>query len=270
MMNNNFFSNAETAFAPDTDASGSAQEGDWVRLATFGTHPHPKGRQRFTRQAGREMTRYFNSLRGRLARRFGGIPVYIGHPDDPAFARQPGHQDTRAYAWIHALEDREDGLWALPRWSEAGGELLKNAFYKYLSPRWAMKPLGDGVFQPVRLLSVGLTNRPNIPGEPITEKAQRSVLNSEIKLKQRRNKMIEKITDKLGLSPDANEEEILQSLESLLDDSRQWNEAGAVAANQAETLRKETERLQNRVNDAENHHRETEKALAEAEEILAN
>ncbi len=62
--------------------------------------------------------------------------------------------------------------------------------------------------------------------------------------------MIEKITDKLGLSPDANEEDILQTLESLLDDSRQWNEAGAVTANQAETLRMETKRLQNRVSEA--------------------
>jgi len=95
------------------------------------------------------------------------VPLYVGHPDDPTFAGRAGHDDTRAYAWVTSLEARPDGLYILPRWSEPGRELLRHAFYKFLSPRWQMQPLGDGVFQPVRLLSIGLTNHPNIPGEAI-------------------------------------------------------------------------------------------------------
>ncbi|MGE9296382.1 MAG: phage protease [Puniceicoccales bacterium] len=144
----------------------------WLRIAEYGNWPHAQGLQRFTRESAQELVRYFKSLRGRLARKFGGLPVFIGHPDDDNFAGQSGHTDTRAYAWIIALEAREDGLYALPRWSAAGRDLLRNAFYKYLSPRWAMKPLTDGAYTPVRLVSVGLTNHPNIPGDVIANETK--------------------------------------------------------------------------------------------------
>ncbi|WP_309398536.1 phage protease [Cerasicoccus maritimus] len=143
----------------------------WLRLAEYGDWPHSQGLQRFNRSSAEQLVRHFKSLRGRLARKFGGLPVYIGHPDDEHFAGQSGHADTRAYAWIEALDARPDGLYVLPRWSDAGQNLLRNAFYKFLSPRWAMKPLGDGVFEPVRLISVGLTNQPNIPGDAIANEA---------------------------------------------------------------------------------------------------
>jgi len=113
------------------------------------------------------MVEHFHSFRGRLRRRFGGLPVYIGHPDDPQFRQQPGHQDTRAYAWIQDMDARDDGLCVLTKWSEAGLRLLRNAFFKFLSPRWEMQSLEPGKFRPVRLLSVGLTNYPNIPGDAI-------------------------------------------------------------------------------------------------------
>lgn len=139
----------------------------WLRLAEYGDWPHPRGLQRFTPAAAHTMVRYFKSLRGRLCRKFGGLPVYIGHPDDAHFSGQSGHTDTRAYAWVTDLEARRDGLYGAFKWSTAGEELLGNAFYKFLSPRWAMEPLGKDTFQPVRLLSIGLTNQPNIPGEAI-------------------------------------------------------------------------------------------------------
>lgn len=139
----------------------------WLRLAEYGDWPHSQGLQRFTRESAEAIVKHYKSLRGRLARKFGGLPIYIGHPDDEHFAGQSGHSDTRAYAWIDALEARPDGLYILPRWSDAGRDLLRNAFYKFLSPRWAMKPLSDGVFEPTRLISVGLTNHPNMPGDAI-------------------------------------------------------------------------------------------------------
>jgi len=161
-------------------------------------------------------------------------------------------------------------LWAKPRWSEAGTELLNNAFYKYLSPRWAMKPLGDGVYQPVKLLSVGLTNRPNIPGDPIAEIPEGRFAKPQHQPVKKDYAMIEKITDKLGLSAEASEEQILQTLETLLEDSRQWNESAVPAANEVETLRQEADRFYQLANEADNNRQEAEKALAEAESALAN
>ncbi|MDR2807193.1 MAG: phage protease [Puniceicoccales bacterium] len=139
----------------------------WLKLVEYGDHPHPNGLQRVTKAAALEMQRKFHSLRARLARKFAGIPIYIGHPDDQHFAHLPGHGDKRSYAWVQDLEARDDGIWILPQWSEVGEKILKNAFFQFLSPRWEMKPQGNA-FIPIRLLSVGLTNDPNIPGDPIT------------------------------------------------------------------------------------------------------
>lgn len=140
---------------------------NWIRIVEYGDHPHSKGLQRVTQDAAQGLARGFNSLRSKLARRFGGLPIYVGHPDDPSFAGAPGHADTRAHGWVQALDARSDGLYGQVKWGETGRKLLANAHYKFLSPRWAMRALGQGVFEPVRLLSIGLTNSPNIAGDAI-------------------------------------------------------------------------------------------------------
>jgi hypothetical protein len=138
----------------------------WLKLVEYGDHPHLEGVQRVTKEAALEMQRKFRSLRARLARKFGGIPIYIGHPDDQNFSRFPGHNDTRSYAWVQDIEARDDGIWILPKWSEVGKTMIENSFFKFLSPRWEMKQEND-VLIPIRLISVGLTNHPNIPGDTI-------------------------------------------------------------------------------------------------------
>ncbi|MDR2812388.1 MAG: phage protease [Puniceicoccales bacterium] len=138
----------------------------WLKLVEYGDHPHPEGIQRVTGEAAGEMQRKFRSLRARLARKFGGVPIYIGHPDDENFSRLPGHGDTRSYAWVQDIEAREDGIWILPKWSDAGKKLVENSHFKFLSPRWEMKR-ENGALIPIRLISVGLTNHPNIPGDAI-------------------------------------------------------------------------------------------------------
>jgi hypothetical protein len=138
----------------------------WLKLVEYGDHPHRDGIQRVTKESAVEMQRKFRSLRARLARKFGGVPIYIGHPDDERFAHLPGHNDTRSYAWVQDIEAREDGIWILPKWSEDGRKLIENSYFKFLSPRWEMKSEG-GALIPIRLISVGLTNHPNILGDAI-------------------------------------------------------------------------------------------------------
>ena len=152
---------------PSTPVPLSPSADGWYLLSSYGTHPHPLGLQRFTLAAAQNIVRHHNSLYGRLKRYFGGIPVYIGHPDDPAFSHLPTHSDSRAYAWIHQLQARPDGLYISPIWSARGKELLDNAHYKHLSVRWRLRALPDKTFEPIELLSVGLTNQPNIPGPTI-------------------------------------------------------------------------------------------------------
>jgi hypothetical protein len=145
---------------------------DLIRIVEYGEHPHQKGLQRVTFEVARRLEDNFHSLRGLLSRRFGGLPVYVGHPDDPEYAGQPGHTDTRAHGWIIDLAAKPDGLYGEIKWAKSGRELIDNANYKFFSPRWVMKAVGDGVFEPVKMLSVGLTNTPNIPGDVIANVAQ--------------------------------------------------------------------------------------------------
>ncbi len=218
--------------------------GQWLKLADYGDWPHPSGLQRFTQASAENMVRGFQSLWGKLRRRFGGVPLYVGHPDDAAFVGQPGHDDTRAYAWVTSLEARPDGLYILPRWSEPGRELLRHAFYKFLSPRWQLRPLGDGAFEPVRLLSIGLTNHPNIPGEAIANQ-QAAATGGDI---------LPRLLHALELDPGAAPEALLANAEHLAQAARDTRAAqvesarfyrlatDADAARQTAEHRAETER----------------------------
>jgi hypothetical protein len=136
-------------------------------LVRYGEYPHVKGLQCFNKNAAEKLLSHFQSLRGRLRRCFGGVPVYIGHPDDPDFLNQPGHDDTRAHGWVQDLLVSDLGISVVIKWADTGLDMLKNAHFKFLSPRWAVEEVEPGILEPVKLISIGLTNNPNIPGETI-------------------------------------------------------------------------------------------------------
>lgn len=146
------------------------REGEWIQLSPIGDFPHAKGLQRVDKAAVDAMANQFNSLLARAGRAlFGGVPFYVGHPDVPQLANE--YPDKKAYGWVKALEARADGLYGQVEWSEPGKTMLANKHYKYFSPYWDAKVLGvenkRTVYQPTALLSVGLTNQPNLPVKPL-------------------------------------------------------------------------------------------------------
>ncbi|MDR0678854.1 MAG: phage protease [Puniceicoccales bacterium] len=149
------------------NASEGNRRWDWLKLVDYGEYGHRLGVQVVDREGAVAMADRFRSLWARLARRFRGIPVYVGHPDDGEFRGQVGHSDTKAYGWVQQLEAREDGLWIRVRWSPTGRQLLEGAHYKFLSPRWEMERREGDRLYPKSLLSVGLTNCPNMALEAI-------------------------------------------------------------------------------------------------------
>jgi len=217
------FADGPTELGAANELDATPAPGQWLKLADYGDWPHSSGLQRFTQPAAETMVRGFQSLWGRLRRRFGGVPIYIGHPDDAAFAGQPGHDDTRAYAWVTSLDARADGLYILPRWSGPGRELLHNAFYKFLSPRWQLRPLGDGTFEPTRLLSIGLTNHPNIPGEAIANQQTNVTPVSK-------ESILPRVLEVLELDAAAAPEILLANAESLAQAARDTRAAQAESA----------------------------------------
>ncbi|MDR1414150.1 MAG: phage protease [Puniceicoccales bacterium] len=134
---------------------------EWIKLVNFGEYQHSKGIQLFDERAANAIVEYFHSLRGRLMRKFHGIPIFIGHPDDPEFSSRNG----KVYGRVEDLKVEDDALWILIKWTEIGRELFKNGIIRHLSPRWLTVRARDGKLFPKRLLSIGLTNHPNIPCE---------------------------------------------------------------------------------------------------------
>ncbi|HEX7860066.1 MAG TPA: DUF935 family protein [Verrucomicrobiae bacterium] len=141
---------------------------EWVQLSPYGDYPHARGIQRIDRAGVDTLVAQFSSFRARLGRLFGGVPFYVGHPDLPNSSELV---DRKAYGWINEIEAREDGLYGRVKWSDAGMELLRNAHFKFLSPYWEAREIGKengrAVYQPIALISAGLTNQPNIPVRPL-------------------------------------------------------------------------------------------------------
>ncbi len=185
---------ASNAFSP-------ADEDGWLLLSPFGDFNHSNGLQKFTHQSADRMASNFNSLlakAGRALRGVPGVPIFVGHPDDPSFSGKTGHSDTRAHAWIEGVQARANGLFIKPKWSETGEAILANAHYRFLSPRWAMRHIRGRDFEPVKLISVGLTNQPNIPVPAIAneEQSQKSTQTQSIIM----NELIKKLFAKLGFA----------------------------------------------------------------------
>lgn len=145
----------------------------------YGEFPHKHGLQVFDRAAAEEMVAAHNSMLGKLVRLARGgtasYPVYIGHPD------LPGSKDTdkRAWAWIEGMSAENDGLHLPTKWSQPGRELVENAHYKFYSPLWYFKKLGNGRIRPVALKSMGLTNEPNIPVPALANEMESEEVNDQ-------------------------------------------------------------------------------------------
>jgi hypothetical protein len=166
----------ESVGIPNTSLQIQQALDDFIQLSPLGLFPHARGFQNVDRSALENMVRNFNSFFGRLGRRFAGLPFYVGHPDVPGFENI--YSDRKAYGWIMDLQVRDDGLYGRANWSAAGRELIANGHFKFLSPFWEAKRIGErdgrGVYSPTVLKSVGLTNEPNLPVLPLANTQQDS------------------------------------------------------------------------------------------------
>ncbi len=106
-----------------------------------------------------------------------GIPIYDGHPDRdlPKGVTLPSGQ----VGLIKELELRREGLFALPVFNDTGANLLKTVKPLYMSARFNGEPTGTAkglpVYEPTELLSVGLTQNPNLATDLLNAAAQGGV-----------------------------------------------------------------------------------------------
>jgi phage I-like protein len=140
---------------------------DWVMLAPMGDFAHELGIQRFTPATIQNMANRFNGLLGKLGRLFSGAPTFEGHHD----IEPDKYPNSKSYGWIMSLDARADGLWGRMVWTPEGREMLQNGAFKFVSPVFLGKPIGQEngrtVFDPVAFKSLALTNQPNLPLPPL-------------------------------------------------------------------------------------------------------
>ena len=188
-----------------------------VQLSPFGEYPQ-------TSEDGVEIKQICDAdAFRRIVDQFrpGEIPVDYDH------AIESDDGSTRAAAWITRLWiDDDDGLMGTLALTPSGEEAIKGREYRYLSPAWILG--ADG--RPDRLMSVALTNRPNLPVSPVINSASRRATTTialnisasgDTGGKQNNQPTIDTTMDQiktlLGLDAAADDAAVLAAVQSLLD-----------------------------------------------------
>lgn len=148
----------ELAVGTAANVSPIPVDNEWVMISPYGDFPNACGLQRVTKAHAEEMVTGFNSVLSKLGRLFRGLPIYVGHPD----AMPERWRDERRLGRVNALEARNDGLYGQVAWNKLGQENLEEGYYVYPSPAWHYRETGAGTIEPYSLVSIGLTNTPQI------------------------------------------------------------------------------------------------------------
>lgn len=124
-----------------------------------------------------------------------GIPMDYEHQTENA---PKNGQPAPASGWITALEAREDGVWAHVEWTERAAAFIRAGEYRYVSPVFFYDKKTGAIHA---IESVALTNLPNLGG---------------LKAIATKEKSMNGLKERLGLSPDATDVEVSQALAALV------------------------------------------------------
>lgn len=197
---------------PDRVSAGEALT---VQVTPFGDWPHGECVQHVTREACESMISAWTKA---------GKPEILVDFDHDA---EDG-KSTVAAAWASNLRiDDERGLVADFKFTDKGAEAVSSRRFRFLSPCWDVE-VGrwrDGGKEaknekdapaevtPSRLVSIALTNKPNIPVDPVLNKdPEPDNQNVEDKEKSK----MDKIKEALGLAPEATEEQVLEAITAMV------------------------------------------------------
>lgn len=194
----------------------------WVLLAPWGEWPHAQGiDQVLDREAADNLIAQWVSE---------NRPEILVDFDHASF--DPSRASVAA-GWIQDLQARDDGLYIRIRWTDIGDQALRGGRYRYLSALWQITSLSSDRGRPWRLLSVGLTNQPNIPTPAL---ANRQTPQPENDMKN--------IAVTLGLDAAASESSIIEAIKKLQGDKTSLK-------NRADKAESELTTLQNSVVEAD-------------------
>lgn len=250
-----------------------------VELAPYGRKGHaqrgPTGAvvrrmQVFTREDAVAMAHEFNA---RMRTRLGfGAPWYIGHPDDPDF--RSFYTDARAYGRIKRLEAGPRAILAHVKFSPAGLDLIRSEAFEGHSPRWDAAETAPGEWHPVRLISAGFTNQPNLPVPAITAANEEASDNQDTTTTTKNDTMnLQRIRESLigcgRLKPGAADDEVEGAILAMANElTAQRGELETALAN-AKSLTEERDGLAERIDTLSNEIAELRDSSAKLSNELA-
>mgnify|MGYP003311074348 CR=1 FL=1 len=121
------------------------------------------------------------------------------------------NSDTSAAAWVSNVRvDPARGLVGDFKLTDVGAEAISNRRLRFLSVSWFVN---KETHEPIRITSIALTNKPNIPVDPVLNKdPEPDNQNVEDKEKSK----MDKIKEALGLAPEATEEQVLEAITAMV------------------------------------------------------
>lgn len=122
-------------------------------LARLGNHPNPQGMQVLDKES-------FKKMRAKLRRAFAAkVPIYKNsHPDETLMSKD--ELKSLEVGFVKDLILADNVILMVSKYKKKAYRKVKNG--RKLSPRWEMEYLNNGEYRPIRLISVGLTDIPNI------------------------------------------------------------------------------------------------------------
>ncbi len=129
------------------------------------------------------------------------IPFDMEHATEK---KAPNGDPAPAAGWIEAMENRGGAVWGKVAWNTQTKEMIKNKEYRYYSPVFLHTSKTNEV---VRLLSAGLTNRPNL--------MVRALCTEEPTTKGDPMDFLKKVNQAAGLPDTATEDEAITKIKAL-------------------------------------------------------
>lgn len=129
----------------------------WMDVLWVGQWQHPDGPEKADAEDLALCLENFNYVRSLEGNSWGGLPLYIGHPE-----RKGTADEAPSFAWfMDARINAEGRLQYQPKWvGNSKADLVDSGAYKWISG-WIHGWLDDnGIFRPAFVSSVGLTNNP--------------------------------------------------------------------------------------------------------------
>ena len=129
-------------------------------IAPYGDWKNGDYIQRVDAVAAENLKRNMGKVWHKIKSAFGNpCPVHYEHPDGEDDKEVPDAADKTPYGKVKSLEALADGIYANIEWLPGFAELPRHL---QISARWNADFIEGNITRPKRLLSLGLTRRPNI------------------------------------------------------------------------------------------------------------